>query len=343
MRDDKIKGCIFGGAIGDALGFPVEFLSRQQIIEKYGDSGISNYEINSNSNTALISDNTQLSIYTASAIIKCRNDKSNKFLKYIYDGYLDWVNFQCGISNFSSFTWISKIETFHSYRAPGSTCITALRSGAMGTIEKPLNQSKGCGGIMRVAPIGLLFDNKLNNILKIDLLGAKAAAITHGHPLGYITAFLFVHIINRIVFNNYELEQSILEALFYTKQSFCNYKEMDYLENKIKQSIKLAKENCDDDYAYRILGEGWIAEETLSIAIFCALKYKNDFNKAICASVNHNGDSDSTGSICGNILGSYLGFTKIPLKFLDKLEETKSLNRITCEIIDSLNQINLKS
>lgn len=43
-------------------------------------------------------------------------------------------------------------------RAPGNTCISALESGAMGTIEEPINDSKGCGGVMRAAPVGMLYD-----------------------------------------------------------------------------------------------------------------------------------------------------------------------------------------
>ncbi len=68
------------------------------------------------------------------------------------------------------------------------------------------------------------------------------------------------------------------------------------------------------------MGEGWVAEETLAIALYCSLKYENDFDKALIASVNHNGDSDSTGAVTGNILGAYLGMSKIPQKYIDNLE-----------------------
>ena len=54
-----------------------------------------------------------------------------------------------------------------------------------------------------------------------------------------------------------------------------------------------------------------MAEETLAIAIYCSLKYQNDFSKGIIAAVNHSGDSDSTGAVTGNILGALLGFDAI--------------------------------
>ena len=76
----------------------------------------------------------------------------------------------------------------------------------------------------------------------------------------------------------------------------------------------------NDQNAIRELGEGWVAEEALAIAIFCALRYSNVFEKAIITAVNHDGDSDSTGAITGNILGAYLGLSKIPDRFLKNLE-----------------------
>lgn len=84
--------------------------------------------------------------------------------------------------------------------------------------------------------------------------------------------------------------------------------------------------------AIREIGQGWVAEETLAIAIYCSLKYSDDFDKAIIASVNHSGDSDSTGAVTGNILGAYLGLKSIPQKYLDNLE----LKDVILEIADDL-------
>ena len=100
----------------------------------------------------------------------------------------------------------------------------------------------------------------------------------------------------------------------------------------IDKAIELSENDLDDLENIRYLGEGWVAEETLAIAVYCALKYSNDFEKAIVASVNHSGDSDSTGSVTGNILGAYLGLSAIPQKYLDKLE----LKDVITEIADDL-------
>jgi ADP-ribosylglycohydrolase len=100
----------------------------------------------------------------------------------------------------------------------------------------------------------------------------------------------------------------------------------------MKKAVSLSQSSIDDIEAIHSLGEGWVAEETLAIAIYCALKYSNNFKSAIIASVNHNGDSDSTGAVTGNILGAYLGLSAIPKQHLQNLE----LRDIIFELADDL-------
>jgi len=80
------------------------------------------------------------------------------------------------------------------------------------------------------------------------------------------------------------------------------------------------------------IGEGWVAEETLGIAIYCALRYQNNFSAGVIAAVNHNGDSDSTGAVTGNILGALLGYEAIDAKWKTDLE----LHDVILEISDDL-------
>ena len=100
----------------------------------------------------------------------------------------------------------------------------------------------------------------------------------------------------------------------------------------LAKAIELSKEDIDDLEAIRELGQGWVAEETLAIAVYCALKYQTDFEKAIIASVNHSGDSDSTGSVTGNILGAYLGYAAIPQRFIKTLELRNIIEEIAEEL-----------
>ena len=189
-----------------------------------------------------------------------------------------------------SYSWLVNVPELFNRRAPGNTCISAIENGANGTIDEPINQSKGSGGIMRVAPIGLYFDGKKYTSDEIAMIGAETAALTHGHELGYIPAAALVHILHLISHNE---DISLLEAVIDTKKAllrlFADKTHLKDLILLIDRAVALANKNLDDLEAIRELGQGWVAEETLAIAIYCSLKYSDDFDKAIIASVNHSG------------------------------------------------------
>ena len=336
---DRYRGCLIGGAAGDALGYAVEFLKESDIFKKYGEKGITEYSLING--VAQISDDTQMTLFTANALLLATTRSMTRgvigdYLAHISICYKDWLYTQCEpfpLNKEDTKSWLVNIPEMFARRAPGYTCISAIQNGANGRIEKPQNSSKGCGGIMRVAPIGLYFDDELNSASEIDRLGAEAAALTHGHELGYIPAAALVHIIQILAHKN---DVKILDAVLDMKKAisaeFPNAKHLFELIALIDKAIALANKDVDDVEAISELGQGWVAEETLAIAIYCVLKYPNDFDKAIIASVNHSGDSDSTGAVTGNILGAYLGLSKIPDKYLKNLE----LKNVILELADDL-------
>lgn len=320
----KIRGCLLGGAAGDALGYAVEFKSIDEIKQIFGEKGISKYKLTEG--RAIVSDDTQMTLFTANGILLGITRGRLRGIMgpmegYIYYAYLDWLFTQTGkVSADSGHAWLRNVERLKVKRAPGNTCLNALATGTCGSIEKPINNSKGCGGVMRVAPIGLYFCEHDNEAL-ITMLGAKVAAITHGHPLGFIPAATLVNIIYSC-FNDSlsSLEDVIEHSMQLTVNLFAEYFETNQLITLLKRAIELSKNESEDLDNIMQLGEGWVAEETLAIAVYCSLKYQHSFENAVIASVNHNGDSDSTGSVTGNILGAWLGANSIPQQFKDDLE-----------------------
>lgn len=341
MKDiNKYRGCLIGGAAGDALGYAVEFLQANQIFQRYGRKGITEYRLVDG--VAHISDDTQMSLFTANGLLlaTAQDDqgwKADSYVDFIALSYRDWLETQVGTYSFGSdaySTWLINVPQLRQCRAPGMTCLSALRGDRLGALEDkhPINQSKGCGGVMRVAPIGLYLHERFSAD-EIDMIGATAAALTHAHELGYIPAAMLVHIIDMISHDETSgLLPAIIDSLATMKRLFPHAQHMDDLSMLVEKAIDLANKDMNDVDAIQQLGGGWVAEETLAIAIYCSLKYQNDFDQAIIASVNHSGDSDSTGAITGNILGAYLGFEAIPAKYIDHLE----IKDIILEIADDL-------
>ena len=74
----RCQGCLIGGAIGDALGYPIEFMSQESIFSKYGSDGLTDYVLTNN--IAQISDDTQMTLFTADAIICAKNKFPQQWL-----------------------------------------------------------------------------------------------------------------------------------------------------------------------------------------------------------------------------------------------------------------------
>ena len=340
MRNmDRFRGCLIGGAAGDALGYEVEFMPDWEIFEKFGECGITEYELHSGA--ARISDDTQMTMFTATGLLL---GTTRGMLRGIMGGYADYIRYsykdwyRTQTEHFPlpedyHYSWLVNVPELFSRRAPGRTCMSALESKEDATIKHPINRSKGCGGVMRVAPIGLYFAENRIPIEESDRIGAEAAAITHGHPLGWLPAAALVHIIRHLIEHEGDpILAAVEDAIAALSESFPDTEYLAEFQVLLKRAIDLSAAELDDLEAIRQLGQGWVGDEALAIAVYCALKHADSFEDAIIAAVNHSGDSDSTGAITGNIMGAALGLSAIPEKFIDNLE----LKDVLLELADDL-------
>ena len=324
------RGCLLGGAVGDALGWPVEFDRMHDILQQYGAKGITDLVTRKNG-LAEITDDTQMTIFTAEgllrAIARANRKGSCHWPSEVHTAYLRWLYTQGELPGWKDHPnnngWIKDVRELYVRRGPGRTCLSALESGEMGTIAKPINNSKGCGGVMRVAPVGLVCDK--NGAFR---LACECAALTHGHPSGYLSAGVLAQIIACVI-DGMELNDAVQEGV----KELVSYEGHEECLDVIQQAIELSMTPKDPAAAIPLLGEGWTGEEAIAIAIYCALKYKNDFRTAVIAAVNHDGDSDSTGAITGNILGAYLGTKGIPADWIKKVELADVLTQVADDLL----------
>ena len=323
-KKSMIRGSILGGAIGDALGYQIEFKR-----------GIKEKEVTRFNGRGIISDDTQMTLFTANALIWRETRKMIRGIAMspvdaIYLGYKDWLDTQKNTNSEISISWIKEIPELNETRFPGNTCLSALSSNKKGTIEEPINNSKGCGTVMRVAPIGLY----ISDTHEAGKIAAESSAITHGHPLGIIPSYVLASMLNLILNKNLDILSSLKESINNLKNNYnkFNDNDLEYFISLMDKAIEFANSDLPDQEAIYKLGEGWVAEEALAIAIYSCLKYSNSFEDAVVCSVNHDGDSDSTGAIAGNIIGAYLGEEAIPDYYLSNLE----LYDVISEIADDL-------
>lgn len=340
---DQVLGCMVGGAVGDALGYAVEFEEYRTIVKKYGVKGITRYQLDRRG-LAEISDDTQMSLFTAAGILLGMTRSYMRGIMgridyYCRFTYLDWLHTQEWTSRHKDArvdSWLMDVPGLYARRAPGNTCLSALHS--IEENREARNNSCGCGGVMRTAPLALL--NQLHGYadrdkIYCDMCAAEAARITHKHPLGFIPSAILNDMLMQILEGiegkeqrpEYFVERAlqrlpeiVSEADEGKKYGELWPEEIRKQKRLISKALDLAFTDIEDHYAIESIGGGWTGHEALAIAIYSATKHQNSFEDAIINSVNHSGDSDSTGAICGNIMGCLMGRNAIPAHFTEHLE-----------------------
>ena len=217
----------------------------------------------------------------------------------------------------------------HSSRAPGDTCLSALLGGTPGSPADPVNNSKGCGGVMRAAPFGLW-----PSIPAVDAfaLARDAAALTHGHPSGHLSAGALAYIVRRLL-DHVDLPQAVDESL----TELARHPGHDETTRSLRAAVDLAASGAPTPERVETLGGGWVGEQALAIGVYAALvaPAPTDVRRALLLAVNHSGDSDSTGAITGNLLGAQHGVAALPVDLLMDLE---ARHLITCVADDMVRE-----
>lgn len=325
---DKCRGSLVGGAVGDTLGYEVEFMGLSSIRKRFGDKGITRYVLDEDG-VARFSDDTQMSLFTLeglmSGVVCTGGGKTEEILPYIEKSYLHWYKTQTETPRTQLGGWLSGIRSLWARRAPGMTCMGALECVAQG--REVLNNSKGCGGVMRVAPIGIFnaAHPQTYNLEDTARLAGWAAEITHKHIASTFASALHAVTVENCVraedVGRPEFSRIVDGGLAMMRVCFPGHDE----ERKkfcglIKRAMKLGESDVSETEAIRGLGEGWVGDEAVAIAIFSVMRHVDSFEDCVVCAVNHDGDSDSTGAIAGNIIGAILGYSAIPDYYFDSLE-----------------------
>ena len=327
---DRTRGCLLGGAIGDALGAPIEFESLADI-RRRDPAGVTGY-LPAYGRRGAITDDTQMTLFTAEGVIRAVVRFAHRGIAHgpsvIERAYGRWLVTQDGEHAPDALRtdrsgWLVGVDELHHRRAPGATCLAALRAGTQGSIEHPINGSKGCGGVMRVAPIGL------TAIADPFRMGADAAALTHGHPSGYLAAGVLASTVHQL-FRGASLDG----ALDHATDELVGYEGHGETLAALHAARDLASAGRPSPEQLEALGGGWVAEEALAIGVCCAL-VATDVRDGLVLAVNHAGDSDSTGSIAGNLLGVAGGESSLPADLLADLELRDVITTVADDLADA--------
>jgi len=312
----KFAGTILGLAVGDALGYPMEFMSLAQIKKKYGNDGLTELSpVAVPGVGALYSDDTQMSVAIADALIEIAGQDYDigSIMNNIKREFIKWMN------------------SPENNRAPGMTCMAGCRAMMMGKHwSKSGNpDSKGCGAAMRSAPIGLVYHDDLE---KLGETAYAASICTHAHPDGIASGIATAYL-TQMALHNYNPELYTKSLIKFTKKMEEKYGfNSRGFREKMLEIEELEGKDIEKDIS--TLGQGFVGDEAVAIALYCFLKSPDDFRKTVIMAANHDGDTDSTACIAGAISGAYNGIEAIPGDWILNLEKHEELENLAHKLFE---------
>jgi ADP-ribosylglycohydrolase len=331
---DRVRGTLLGGAIGDALGWPIEFLQLEQIRERYGPGGVEDFLPGRDPGAPQeITDDTQMTLFTAEGLLRLPPGVDPA--PVLRHAYLRWLRTQREDGpGMAPDGWLASHPFLYARRSPGQACMSGLSMqereyrapGQLGERGPVNSDSKGCGTVMRSAPFGLAgFGPDL-----AFTMAARCAQLTHGHPTGYLAAGVFAALIDRVLAG---MELGV--AVQHTIAQIEGGPASDETVAALRRAVAVADEGEPSPERVEQVGAGWVAEECLAVAVYCALVAARtaDLRGALLLSVNHSGDSDSTGAVAGNLLGAVHGLSALPMAWAGRVEGRDELVQVADDLV----------
>lgn len=301
-----IKDGIIGLIIGDALGVPVEFESRESL-KKYPVNdmiGFGTYNMPSGT----FSDDSSMVLATMKAIV---NNHGEIVYSAIMDEFVEWfVN--------------SKYTQYNNTFDVGNTTRYSLLDYMDG--GEPLDcggtneRSNGNGSLMRILPLAFIKNITPETVEDIS-------ALTHGHTRSKIACVFYVELVKSILDEKMDLKEHVKIASEKTKKYYGDIDELAHYERILDETIFDEKEE-------NISSSGYVVD-TLEAVIY-VLVNTNNFKDAVLAAVNLGEDTDTVGAIVGGVAGIYYGYDEIPEEWIFKIKGIDRIKELCCKYGNSI-------
>jgi ADP-ribosylglycohydrolase len=304
---ERAQALLLGVALGDALGWPVEFMDRPAILVKYGRPGIL-----APPDPALCTDETQMTSAVAEALVEAGHRDLDVLMGAMARAFIGW-----------------KRDPSTPSRAPGATSmrgVNALERGAPWR-EAGVKDSKGCGSCMRVSPVGFFYQDdpgRLQNIARAQ------GVLTHRHPTADAACIAGAYLVKLALdgVDPAEYPQRVLKFGYGISAEF------DAAIGRVTHVLSWPDEEAALNHIGPTRGGGWVAEEAIAMALYCVMRHPVDFVGAVRLAANITGDSDGVASIAGGLVAARLGCGALPNEWLDRLENRDYLVDLANRLAD---------
>jgi ADP-ribosyl-[dinitrogen reductase] hydrolase len=310
---------LFGTAVGDALGVPVEFKSRDYL-KQHPVTGMTGYGT-WNQPPGTWSDDSSLTFCLAEAIAEgySLENSARRFIRWFREGYWGAHHkvFDVGMATQQA---ILRLEIIFD-----SGNLQELKNLKGGGDEN----ENGNGSLMRIMPLLWVIAGK--DIQKQFEMIWENSALTHRHIRAAICCFIYLKIAEELMFGK-NPKEAYKEASVAT---LTLWKEMHFPDNEKKHFERIINRNISDLPVEQIKSGGYVIE-SLEASIWCLLN-TSDYRSAVLTAVNLGDDTDTTAAITGGLAGLYYGKDAIPSQWIEKLARKYDIMHLA-DKLDNLNK-----
>jgi ADP-ribosylglycohydrolase len=309
---DRNLGAVLGGAIGDAMGHPTEFVgSFEGIRDRYGPDGVTRFELywdRGGQRFAPYTDDTQMAEVVLRTLLGGHEDL-DEAMRRMATGFVEWSESPQG-----------------GHRAPGNACMSGCRQLARGVAwhQAGGETAGGCGSVMRAYPFGLVFSGDLD---RAELWAVEHSKLTHRDPIALAASAAMAVGMARIVRDEPpDLVTSEMTA------AACRYSAR--TAAMMATAIEEARTGVKPTVTLQRL-QAWAAHEAIAAAVYIFTRHPDDPRAAILEGANTPGDSDSIATLAGAMVGARCGVQALPAEWVRDVERSTELSELAERIATS--------
>lgn len=312
MKTKLVHSALFGVAVGDALGVPVEFKDRNELA-RFPVQGMKEYGSHGQP-AGTWSDDSSLTFCLADSL--CDGYNTNQLAQY----FVNWRNEQM---------WTPHGRVFD---------IGIATDRAIYSLEKGINpflaggdseKDNGNGSLMRILP--LVFYIKDFSIEKRFQITKEVSSLTHRHIRSILACFIYLEYA-RLIIAGKTKEESFFEMQetvkgFLDTNAIASQREIELFHRVLDIKIGIyEKDKLENLEESNISSSGYVLH-SLEASLWCVLT-SNSYKETVLKAVNLGGDTDTTGAIAGGLAGLIYGYDAIPTEWINVLARKTDIENL---------------
>ncbi len=337
-KQNKIRGCLLGLAVGDAMGNTVDRKTLEEIREDYGENGLLGYDLVNG--YAEVTSYTQLAAFAANGLLlgltrgRLRGTMAPP-IRYLALALREWSRSQHYCEQEKNFCWLSALPELKRRRCMDTWMLSTLSAETLGTPEKPVNHSDTPAALTEVLAVALLAEELGLSREEACRLGAETVALTHGNPEAFLSGAVLTWVLCGVLSGEEgPVRQRVADTVGSIQQLFGrDFGQTTHIWELLQLALTLAdSEEISPMEAMETL-RCRTAAEVLAGVLYAVVRCNGDFDSAMILAVNHSGRSAAVGAITGALLGAAMGEEALPEFYLECLEPTATLLELADDIL----------